>query len=335
MASASGWLARACRTSTAPAAAICSPRSPSTCRRSLSAREKDLFSQLAAEREAAATPSSATGQTAMASTRCRARPAEPLPPNAAFVISVAARLVGVHEQTLRYYERAGLLEPARSKGRIRLYSLYDLERVRQIRRLTDEMGVNLAGVEVIMRLTDHIRELEQRIDDLQAEVHAPARHAARRQGDHDMDMNRLTEKAQEAIAAAQRDAEQRHNTQLEPEHLLRRAGQTGGAAWCRRCWKSSASRRRRSSSGSSRSWLASRAASRRRQVYASPRFGALFDTAQQEAERLKDDFSSTEHFLLALADDADKTRPPTCCASSASPATACCRPCRRCAAASA
>src|SRR6266542_1897770 len=93
-----------------------------------------------------------------------------LPANAAFVISVAARLVGVHEQTLRYYERAGLVEPARSKGRIRLYSLYDLERVRQIRRLTDEMGVNLAGVEVIMRLTDHIRELEHNIEDLQAEV---------------------------------------------------------------------------------------------------------------------------------------------------------------------
>jgi MerR family transcriptional regulator, heat shock protein HspR len=93
-----------------------------------------------------------------------------LPPNAAFVISVAARLVGVHEQTLRYYERAGLVEPARSKGRIRLYSLHDLERVRQIRRLTDDMGVNLAGVEVIMRLTDRIRELEQQIGGLQAEV---------------------------------------------------------------------------------------------------------------------------------------------------------------------
>lgn len=93
-----------------------------------------------------------------------------LPANAAFVISVAARLVGVHEQTLRYYERAGLVEPARSKGRIRLYSLHDLERVRQIRRLTDEMGVNLAGVEVIMRLTDRIRELEGHIEELQAEV---------------------------------------------------------------------------------------------------------------------------------------------------------------------
>jgi MerR family transcriptional regulator/heat shock protein HspR len=102
-----------------------------------------------------------------------------LPSNAAFVISVAARLVGVHEQTLRYYERAGLVEPARSKGRIRLYSLHDLERVRQIRRLTDEMGVNLAGVEVIMRLTDRIRELEDNITELQAEVrrmkaHSPA-----------------------------------------------------------------------------------------------------------------------------------------------------------------
>jgi len=93
-----------------------------------------------------------------------------LPPNAAFVISVAARLVGVHEQTLRYYERAGLVEPARSKGRIRLYSLHDLERVRQIRRLTDEMGVNLAGVEVIMRLTDRIRVLEEHINELEAEV---------------------------------------------------------------------------------------------------------------------------------------------------------------------
>jgi MerR family transcriptional regulator, heat shock protein HspR len=99
-----------------------------------------------------------------------AAPDPELPSNAAFVISVAARLIGVHEQTLRYYERAGLVEPARSKGRIRLYSLHDLERVRQIRRLTDDMGVNLAGVEVIMRLTDHIRELEQRIQDLQASL---------------------------------------------------------------------------------------------------------------------------------------------------------------------
>lgn len=94
----------------------------------------------------------------------------PLPVNAAFVISVAARLVGVHEQTLRYYERAGLVQPARSKGRIRLYSLHDLERVRQIRRLTEDLGVNLAGVDVIMRLTDRIRGLEIEADALRAEL---------------------------------------------------------------------------------------------------------------------------------------------------------------------
>ncbi len=91
-----------------------------------------------------------------------------LPADAAFVISVAARLVGVHEQTLRYYERAGLVEPARSRGRIRLYSLTDIERVRQIRRLTDDLGVNLAGVDVILRLTDRIRELEDENELLRA-----------------------------------------------------------------------------------------------------------------------------------------------------------------------
>ena len=114
----------------------------------------------------------------MSSTPRRRRREVELPPNAAFVISVAARLVGVHEQTLRYYERAGLVEPARSKGRIRLYSLHDLERVRQIRRLTDEMGVNLAGVEVIMRLTDRIRELEDQIEDLKAAVRRSEVHRA-------------------------------------------------------------------------------------------------------------------------------------------------------------
>jgi MerR family transcriptional regulator/heat shock protein HspR len=75
----------------------------------------------------------------------------------------------VHEQTLRYYERAGLLQPARSRGRIRLYSFQDLERVRHIRRLVEDLGVNLAGVEVIMRLTDQIRQLELDIEALRTE----------------------------------------------------------------------------------------------------------------------------------------------------------------------
>ncbi len=87
---------------------------------------------------------------------------------ACFVISVAARLLEVHPQTLRYYERAGLLRPSRSKGNIRLYSPADIERARQIKRLIDDLGVNLAGVEVILRLTHRLREVERELEDLKA-----------------------------------------------------------------------------------------------------------------------------------------------------------------------
>src|SRR5436305_6509864 len=77
---------------------------------------------------------------------------------ACFVISVAARLLNVHPQTLRYYERAGLIQPSRSRGNIRLYSTRDIERAQQIKRLVEDLGVNLAGVEVILRLTERLRE---------------------------------------------------------------------------------------------------------------------------------------------------------------------------------
>ena len=87
-----------------------------------------------------------------------------------FVISVAARLVGLHAQTLRYYERAGLLSPSRSGGRQRLYSLIDIERLRRIKTLTDEMGVNLAGAEVALKLMGRIAEMQQKIDQLTEEV---------------------------------------------------------------------------------------------------------------------------------------------------------------------
>jgi MerR family transcriptional regulator/heat shock protein HspR len=69
----------------------------------------------------------------------------------------------MHEQTLRSYERIGLVVPSRSQGRIRLYSRRDIDRLRQIRRLMDDLGVNLAGVEVIMNLTSRIAELESEI----------------------------------------------------------------------------------------------------------------------------------------------------------------------------
>ena len=79
----------------------------------------------------------------------------------AYVISVAARMVGVHAQTLRTYERIGLIEPARSRGNIRLYSVRDVQRALRIRSLVEDLGMNLAGVEVIMRMSARISDLER------------------------------------------------------------------------------------------------------------------------------------------------------------------------------
>src|SRR5947209_20504116 len=77
-----------------------------------------------------------------------------------YVISIAARMVGMHQQTLRYYERMGLIEPSRSRGNIRLYSPADITRLRQIQRLISDLGVNLAGVEVIIRMNRRLQEAE-------------------------------------------------------------------------------------------------------------------------------------------------------------------------------
>ncbi|WP_412029720.1 heat shock protein transcriptional repressor HspR, fused homodimer type [Deinococcus yunweiensis] len=82
-----------------------------------------------------------------------------------YVISVAAELVDMHPQTLRLYERKGLIRPGRSSGKTRLYSERDIDHLREIRRLTQELGVNLAGVEEVMRL-------QHELDDLQGEFEA-------------------------------------------------------------------------------------------------------------------------------------------------------------------
>ena len=87
-----------------------------------------------------------------------------------FVISVAARMVGMHAQTLRYYERMGMIAPSRSRGRIRLYSQADITRLRQIQRLINDLGVNLAGAEVILRLNKRIRQMEQEVEGLRTEL---------------------------------------------------------------------------------------------------------------------------------------------------------------------
>ncbi len=87
-----------------------------------------------------------------------------------FVISVAARIVGVHAQTLRHYERAGLIWPSRTIGRQRLYSMADIERIRRLRSLTEDMGVNLAGAEIALKLMARIEELESEVAELTSTV---------------------------------------------------------------------------------------------------------------------------------------------------------------------
>jgi MerR family transcriptional regulator/heat shock protein HspR len=87
-----------------------------------------------------------------------------------YVISVAARLVEMHPQTLRYYERAGLLKPTRSTGKIRLYSQREIEQLQKIARLTNDLGVNLAGVEIIMDLTDRLEKLQEEMKMREAQL---------------------------------------------------------------------------------------------------------------------------------------------------------------------
>ncbi|MAF86177.1 MAG: MerR family DNA-binding transcriptional regulator [Dehalococcoidales bacterium] len=87
-----------------------------------------------------------------------------------YVISVAARIVGVQTHTLRYYERIGVISPYRSQGNIRLYSERDINQLRRMKTLMDDLGVNLAGIEVILRMTKRITELQQHIEELELEL---------------------------------------------------------------------------------------------------------------------------------------------------------------------
>lgn len=120
-----------------------------------------------------------------------------MPDRPRYMISVAAELVGMHPQTLRMYEAKGLVRPGRTPGGTRLYSEIDLERLRLIQRLTTELGLNLAGVEHVLRLEDELRKLQARMERLERELrdeiqtvhrsyrrevvlYRPAQHPARR-----------------------------------------------------------------------------------------------------------------------------------------------------------
>ena len=95
---------------------------------------------------------------------------QPQQDDACFVISIAARMVGMHAQTLRYYERAGLLRPSRSRGGRRLYSMTDISLLREIQGLINDLGVNLAGVDVIFRMRQRMLKMESEMEELRFQL---------------------------------------------------------------------------------------------------------------------------------------------------------------------
>ncbi len=87
-----------------------------------------------------------------------------------YLISVVAKILDIHPQTLRQYERENLVSPSRTNGRIRLYSQRDIDRIKLILRLTRELGVNLAGVDIVLRLKENIDNMETEISELRYEI---------------------------------------------------------------------------------------------------------------------------------------------------------------------
>ena len=87
-----------------------------------------------------------------------------------YAIGVVARMIGLHQQTLRNYERWGLVVPRRSGGRVRLYSQVEVERIAQITRWKNELGLNLAGVEVMTKLLERVAQLEEKVTELTVEM---------------------------------------------------------------------------------------------------------------------------------------------------------------------
>lgn len=87
-----------------------------------------------------------------------------------YLISVVSKVLNIHPQTLRQYEKEGLVEPSRTEGKMRLYSKRDLDRIRSILSLTRDMGVNLAGVDVIFKLKEQLKEYENTIKELNEEL---------------------------------------------------------------------------------------------------------------------------------------------------------------------
>ena len=87
-----------------------------------------------------------------------------------YVISVAAKILGIETHTLRYYEKLGLIQPYRSSGHIRYYSEIDIKKLRQVKALMEDMGINVAGVEVILRMKDMMEDMQRNLEEMEEEI---------------------------------------------------------------------------------------------------------------------------------------------------------------------
>jgi MerR family transcriptional regulator, heat shock protein HspR len=122
-----------------------------------------------------------------------------------YVISVVARLVDMHPQTLRYYERVGLIKPSRTAGRFRLYSQRDIDSLRRIARITEDLGVkNLAGVEVIINMNRRIEELQQQLAELQQRYTEEINTMTARIRVYEAQLNRNDQNGQSSSASTQK-----------------------------------------------------------------------------------------------------------------------------------
>lgn len=87
-----------------------------------------------------------------------------------YLISVVAKILAIHPQTLRQYEKEGLIQPGRTDGKMRLYSQRDIDKIKTILRLTRDMGVNLAGVDIILRLKERLDEMDELMEELRSQT---------------------------------------------------------------------------------------------------------------------------------------------------------------------
>ena len=260
-----------------------------------------------------------------------------------FMISVAARLAGMHPQTLRVYEARGLIKPARSPKQTRLYSQRDVERLRRIQELTTEFGMNLAGVERVLELEERwrrcaaLRPCSARCSrgSTRSTAHTSGsssagshRRTQRHSGETTMQADKFTIKSQEAIQAAQRLAHERGNPEITPEHLLAvLLEQDGGIVVPLLAKLGCAPDDVRPRVTAALDKLPSVAGAAASQSGPSGELVRVFQAAEREASALQDEFISTEHLLIALAESQGEAGAGACPI-----ATRSSRRCARCAA---